>query len=111
MSDNDTFQQGVSLLQKWYNDECRACAKAVIDEAKRHGEDEDDVLREMIDNHEFIVYTFKARLVIALSEHSGAYEDEMGEPATTDEARACFAMIADVREYLDAVHDEESEES
>lgn len=106
MSDNDTFETGTRALRIWYESECRSCALEVLKEAKKRARDaEDEILHEMIDSHEFIIYTHKAQLVIALSEHSDAYEDEVGEKAPTDEARAYMAMVADVRAYMDALRD------
>ncbi len=109
MSNRDDFDVGTEALQKWYNDECRSCAQEILREAKERNEDEEDVLRETIDTHEYIIYTFKAQLVIALSSNADAYEDEMGEKAPTDEARAFMAMCADVREYFDTYRNEEEE--
>ncbi len=90
------------LTSKEYFEECRECAKSAIEQAKEYREDIEDVLHEMIDGHEYIIYTHKARLVVAWSENPDAYEDEMGERAPTDEARAFFAMRADVQRYVDA---------
>ncbi len=114
MSDNDTFTQGVQLLSKWYNDECRDCARQVLLEARENRElrrdrDENEILQELIDGHEYVIYTFKAQLVVAFSDHSDAYEDELGEKPPTVEAQACMAMIADVREYMDSMRDDEGE--
>jgi hypothetical protein len=108
MSD-DAYDRGRDALQKWYHDECRACARAVLDEAKQYKRDESDVLHETIDGHEFIIYTAKAQLVIALSGYSDAYEDEMGERAPSDEVRAYYAMCADVREYMEALRGDDEE--
>ncbi len=104
------------FTEKEYFAECRACAKAAIEQAKEYSEDIEDVLQEMIDGHEYIIYTHKARLVIAWSENPDAYEDEMGERAPTDEARAFMAMRADVQRYVAAYQrnppdDEDEDES
>lgn len=109
MSNDSTFDGAVDALQRWYNDECRACACEILRECRDASRNESDVLHETIDGHEFIIYTFKAQLVIALSSHADAYEDEMGERASTDEARAYWAMRTDVAEYLDALRGDETE--
>lgn len=102
----------IDTLQKWYADECRACAQAVLQECKDNPDrDESDALHETIDGHEFIIYTFKAQLVIALSSNASAYEDDMGEAPITDETRAFYAMRADVMECIEAFRDEYENEA
>lgn len=58
------------------------------------------------DDHEFVIYTFKAGCVLLASSNDGAYEQELGDSGkATVEARACMAMRADVWELLEARSD------
>lgn len=58
------------------------------------------------DDHNYVIYTHKAQLVVATSRNDSAYEDDIGEKPPTVEAQACAAMRADVCELLEARSDE-----
>lgn len=66
----------------------------------------DEWVRETCDQHERVIYTGQASLTCAASDNEDAYQDEFGEPAPTVEARACWALIRDVWQLLDARSDE-----
>lgn len=64
-------------------------------------DDVDEAVRENVDGSAWIIYTARARSVLALSDNSDAYEDVNGEPGASAEARAFYAMEADVLAKLD----------
>jgi len=63
-------------------------------------------LDETIDGHEFVLYTYKAKLVTVATDNADAYEEEYGEPSIKPEVTAYWAMRADVWEELDRREDE-----
>lgn len=63
-------------------------------------------LDEAIDGHEFVIYTYKAKLVMVATDNADAYEAEHGEASSKPEVTACWAMRADVWEELDRREDE-----
>jgi len=69
---------------------------ATLDEETRQ-----DRLHELIDSNEWTIYTFRARLVCALSENNEAHIDVLGEsePVTVN-AQAFYAMEQDVLDLL-----------
>lgn len=111
MSD-DKFKQGIDNLYRWYYTEIRDCVQAAINELDRStGLSEDNIepqewLQEYVDrltdNHEFVIYTYKARTALLVSSNEGAYEDETGEKPPTPEVACCFAMRADIWQVLNA---------
>lgn len=118
-----------SILSTWYYAEIRAITESIIRDVRvgrgidapkprEYVHDElhdaaDNAVREWVmecvdartDDHEYVIYTYKAKLVLVASEHADAYEEEIGGKATV-EARACMAMRADVWEHLNAREDE-----
>lgn len=134
INSNGAIDTGVisSILGDWYHAEIHSIADAIIrdvrvargveaprpreyvtDEIAR--ESDEDEIREWVservdedtDSHEYVIYTYKARLVLLASDNESAYEDEIGDSTgATVEARACMAMRADVLEVLHAREDE-----
>lgn len=105
-----TTEEATRVLQHEHHEECRSLAREAHKESKARGEDIHDILHEMIDGHEWIIYTWKAQRVLWLSDNSDAMHEETGERGTWEQM-AYFALVADVRSYLDAMDtdDEESE--
>lgn len=85
-------------LTKEYLNDC----KDIAIEAYALPEDErSDFIHESVDGHQWVIYTYKARLVSVLSENPDAYIDAMGEGTfCTPEQIAYFAMIEDVNTWL-----------
>jgi hypothetical protein len=93
----EKLDAALRVVRQWYFDEIRA----IVEEAKTKGEDEvEDYLHETIDGHEFVIYTYKARLVMICTDHPDAFEEEMGDKPETVEQAAYGAMMADVRDGL-----------
>ena len=91
----------MSLLRSWYWDEIRSLAQEALKEHPDDDEKREDWLHETIDGHEYVIYTAKAQAVLCISESHDAMKDETGETGT-DEQRAYFAMMADVRDQISA---------
>jgi len=62
-------------------------------------------LDETLDGHEFVIYTYRAKLVAVASDNSDAYESEHGEPSPKPEVTAFHAMRSDVWEVLEGEKD------
>ena len=64
------------------------------------------------DQHNHVIYTAKAKMILLASDNEDAYENDIGDMSgVTVEARACFAMRADVWEILNARSDEWTSEA
>lgn len=115
MTDNEDkapeFDEVMSLARRWYYTEIRSIAEEAIKTVltskpapKYDGSERREYLVEWIDettdNHEYVIYTAKAWMVLAASDNCDAYEDETGDQAMKIDVgtRACFAMRADVGE-------------
>ncbi len=93
----------ISYAEYWK--EVRAMAKGVKRQAKERDEDEYDVLHEMVDGHEWIIYTWAYPWVLIQSANEDALFDEMGPTEATDYAQimgqmAFMAFRADIAEEL-----------
>jgi hypothetical protein len=81
-----------------------------INRERDMGEDAREWLTEHVDgvtdDHNHVIYTGKAWMLCAASDNDDAYQEQMGEPPPTIEARACMALRADVWEMLEARSDE-----
>jgi len=95
-----------SALRSWYYRRIDAMAEDVLSELlSGRIEDEEALetyLHESADGTDLVVYTFKAKCVLLASDNEDAMEEELGESGGTAEARAYFAIRADVRERLEA---------
>lgn len=73
-----------------------------------------DWLHEMLDEHEYVIYTAKAAAVLRHSSNDeAAFEDGVRPFVSLSDVYvvcAFYAMLADVREWLDAHPDDEEEE-
>lgn len=72
--------------------------EAVREAVRDYGQDSDEALQEIVDGYETVIYTGKARVYLLGSDHDEAYEEEMGEPPSSVEVQAAFAIMADVRD-------------
>lgn len=91
----------VDELTRWYYPEIRELAEEYL----RQPEDErDEWLHETIDGHEFVIYTYKARLVLVATDHPDDMRDELGHSGTVEQ-QAYFAMVRDVRDQAAALGD------
>lgn len=109
-----SFDEVMSLARSWYYDEIRSLAEDAVERCNAHKFQTEDEAREWLqtdidettDGHEYVIYTAKAGMVCTASDNDGAYEESTGEPAPTVEAKACFAMRADIWQLLEARSDE-----
>ncbi len=101
-------------IRRWYYSGVTRLVDCLIEECKGEKHEDEDAAREWLTervdedtgDHEFVIYTFKAKCACLASDNEDAYQDDMGEPAPSVEAAACMAMRRDVWELLDARSDE-----
>ena len=113
MSDDEktpTFDQVLNTARRWYY---TVIAELAADYTKRIKDGEfgvgeearealDTDIHQTIDACAEVIYTARAAMVLAASDHDGAYEDQLGEKAPTVEAQAFMAMRTDLAERLEA---------
>lgn len=51
----------------WYESELKSIALAAVHESHESGGDAHDIAREMVNNHEWVIYTYKASKVLEAS--------------------------------------------
>ncbi len=101
------------MTEQEYWQEVRDMAKAALDEPR---DERHDWLWESVDGHEFVIYTHKARLVLLHSKNEDAIFDEGmwdGQASSMLDVytkAAFFAFLADIREELSSLEDEEEDE-
>lgn len=91
-----------------YREEVKAIAQEIVDRVKSgelSPDDVNDALHESVDGDQWVIYTYRAKLVVAfLSDNGDAAYDEGMEVDHSDginwSAMAYFAMCADVRSEL-----------
>lgn len=91
---NKVMEDATEAIAKEYMCAVRSCAEDVKD-----GNDIDEV----IDGSEWVIYTFRARLVLAVSDNANAWQDEGVEIdiKNCDSQRAYYAMRADVTRLVE----------
>ena len=55
----------------WYESELKSLALAAVRESHEFGGDAHDIAREMVSNHEWVIYTHKASEVLKASNSAG----------------------------------------
>ena len=99
-------QDAMRTLRASYWQSVRNIADDVRDElARDHDQDENDMIFESVDGSQWIIYTWRARLVRSLSDHEDAHYDFGVIPSgdyldATITAMASYSMIADVTDVL-----------
>lgn len=103
--EDDILSLATSRLRAWYYGRVQDLAACVLSEilSGRIGSTDAlrDYLSETVDGTDIVIYTFKARAALLASDNADAMTDETGE-AGTAEQQAYFALLADVREALQA---------
>jgi hypothetical protein len=61
-----------------------------------------EYLEQSVDGCQEVIYTFQAKLALLSSNNEDAMSEELGEEGTVEQ-RAYFAILADVRDLLDAL--------
>jgi len=102
-------QLAQNILRADYYADVRGIADDIV-QAIKDGEvtnrdDLEERLHETIDGTQRVIYTYQAKCGLLASDNEDAYEDETGEQDATPEVRMYYALMADVREDLDARHD------
>ena len=102
-------QDAIRVLRQSYYQTVRACADDIISEAEKLEEDEredyiDERAHEDADGSEWVIYTWRARLVRSLSDNDNAVEEYGGnEGGDLDEAITFAAYCALRADILDTV--------
>lgn len=90
-----TLDDVTAILNRWYYSEVESIADEAI---KEHPEDEEargEWIHETCDGHNYVIYTYKAQLVLAVSENSDAYGDEFGtEGIVCDDGSVNYSALA-----------------
>ena len=103
--DETVAKEGLDIGGAYYWNEVRSLAKDYLKRAKEKEFSSDEELEEdfqqTIDGHQFVVYTWWARVVLLFTDNIDAYEEEMGDKPATVEQQAYGALMKDVREHSD----------
>lgn len=101
-----THDEAMRVLRKEYYDGVRGLAQEVASRVK-DGDDENDVLHEVVDGSYWVIYTHANFQVLMCSDHHDAYSEDFGEPPVSGNdinwaALAYAAMARDVSEQVAA---------
>ncbi len=97
----------IRAIERDYLKACENIAKAAREEA-----DIDDAIHERVDASEWVIYTYRARLVAVLTDHPDAIlEEGFGGAENTAEERAYWSMRADVQDYLEVLAEQDADET
>jgi len=103
--DEEIAKAGFDILNAYYWDEVRACAKDYLERANKGEFKNDEELRESfeqyVDGAQMVIYTWWARVVLICSNNPDAYEEEMGEQPKDPSQAAYFAMMSDIAAHPD----------
>ena len=97
-----------------YAEEITALARSLEEQCQESGSDVSDVLHEMIDGHQWVIYTHLAREVLLHSDNDCEIFDVVGPVEVSDwgtlfSQAAYFAMVSDVSGEIDEDACEEKE--
>ena len=97
------------LTERDYREQIKLMAECVLTEYDALA-DVYDAIHEQCDQHEWVIYTYRAYQVCALEcPDWSEYEDDLGEPPRSIEALACWQMIKDVTERVQEMQGEAKE--
>lgn len=107
-----SHDEAMRVLRKEYYDGVRGLAQEVASRVK-DGDDENDVLHEVVDGSYWVIYTHANFQVLMCSDHHDAYSEDFGEPPVSGDtinwaALAYAAMARDVSEQVQAEGVEEA---
>jgi len=95
------------VLRAEYYQGVRSLAQEVAKRVKDDGEDQNDVIHEVVDGSYWVIYTHANFQVLMCSDHHDAYSEEFGEPAVSGDsinwaALAYATMARDVSDQVGA---------
>jgi hypothetical protein len=109
----------IDKLQSEYNEDVKSMAKEIEDEVRAGDltpEDAHDRLWENVDGSQWVIYTYRAKMVAAfLSDNPDACADELGPESLIQDqcihwsGIAMMAMLADVRDAMGDLDEIEQE--
>lgn len=99
-------EDAMRVLRKEYYDGVRSLAQEVAERVKE-GQEQGDVIHEVVDGSYWIIYTHANFQVLMCSDHHDAYSEDFGEPPVSGSdinwaALAYAAMARDVSEQVQA---------
>jgi hypothetical protein len=103
--DEEIAKAGFEILNAYYWDEVRACARDYLKRAKEGEFKDDEELRESfeqyVDGAQMVIYTWWARAVLLCSNNPDAWEDVGIEAPKDPSQQAYFAFMADIAAHPD----------
>lgn len=103
--DEEIAKAGFDILNAYYWDEVRSCAKDYLERANKGEFKDDEELRESfeqyVDGAQMVIYTWWARVVLPCSNNPDAWEEISDEPPKDASQAAYFAMMADIAAHPD----------
>lgn len=88
------------VIRRAYRQEIRALADELLAAVRADRTlDRELLVRRALDHHSWVIFTWRAQLVIAVSENDSAWEELEQRP--DDSVRAAHAMRADLERLLD----------
>lgn len=104
---DEDVEDAVRVLRAHYYQEVRSYADDILAAVKSGEITNDEQLRERItqdvDGSARVIYTYKSRLGLLVSDNDDAYEEEFGEPTNDVAAQMSMAMQRDVSEAIGEV--------
>lgn len=102
-----TFDNAMTAARRWYYGRVRSIGDELLKEIKtgriKSQEGLDRALEESAGDNEVTIYTGQALMAVAVSDNGDAYEDDIGEKPSDPTTACAYAMVADVRQYIEAV--------
>lgn len=95
----------VAIIQRDYYQDVASIGEELIRLVKdgqiSNDEQLEERLQQEVDGSARVIYTFQSKLGLLVCKNDEAYEDEFGEKPADVAVQMAYAMIQDVREYID----------
>lgn len=102
--EEDPLALAGSILRAWYYGRVKNVARealgCILDGSIPDRDGLESWIDDSVDGTDIVIYTYKAKAALLASDNEDACEDQMGEPYSSPESGAWFAMRADVLECL-----------
>ena len=70
-----------------------------------------EYVEQSVDGSQWVIYTWRAGIVLAVSDNGDAYDNEIGESGANESVRAFYAMLRDVCDLLPEWEEHEEDDS
>ena len=104
---NDVRRAYYKEVEDLAQDAIEEASKIAAETPNAEGADPCEQIADMVDSHEFIIYTYKARYVCLASKNDNAEEEMTGECGDRAETQAYWAMYMDVLEAIERIQNSE----